>query len=154
MNTLTLLGRTVARVPWVAFPMSSRRSRRLGLGPCLGVLLGLAAACGGCGKEDSGPRVAANPGQAASQLDAAFGKAQPEFQGAARAAAEALRSGDYPAAVDSLQALKGSQSVTPEQGMAVHSSLVVLEGGLISAMEGGDAKARQAYQRLKALKAK
>lgn len=108
----------------------------------------------GCGRGGSDLRVAETPKQAATQLDSAFSAAQPEFQGAARAASEALRNGDYPAAVESLQALKASESVTPEQGMAVHSSLVVLEGGLISAMESGDAKAKQAYQRLKALKAK
>ena len=108
----------------------------------------------GCGQGGSDLRVAETPKQAATQLDSAFSAAKPEFQGAARAASEALRNGDYPAAVDSLQALKASESVTPEQGMAVHSSLVVLEGGLISAMESGDAKAKQAYQRLKALKAK
>jgi len=108
----------------------------------------------GCGQGGSDLRVAETPKQAATQLDSAFSAAKPEFQGAARAASEALRNGDYPAAVESLQALKASESVTPEQGMAVHSSLVVLEGGLISAMESGDAKAKQAYQRLKALKAK
>lgn len=108
----------------------------------------------GCGPGPGDLRVAENPRQAASQLDSAFSAARPEFQGAARAASEALRNGDYPAAVESLQALKSSEAVTPEQGMAVHSSLVVLEGGLLSAMEGGDPKARQAYQRLKALKAK
>lgn len=38
--------------------------------------------------------------------------------------------------------------------MAVHGSLVVLESGLLSAIEAGDPKAKVAYQRLKALKAK
>lgn len=108
----------------------------------------------GCGQGGPDLRVAETPKQAATQLDSAFSAAKPEFQGAARAASDALRNGDYPAAVESLQALKASESVTPEQGMAVHSSLVVLEGGLLSAMESGDAKAKQAYQRLKALKAK
>jgi hypothetical protein len=108
----------------------------------------------GCGSKDDEPRVAETPGQAASQLQGAFGSGNDPFATAARAASDALRAGDYPAAVDALQALKGSQAVTPQQGMAVHGSMVVLEANLISAMGSGDPKAKQAYERLKALKAK
>ncbi len=108
----------------------------------------------GCGPGTNDLRVAQSPKEAASQLTSAFASADASFNAAARAASEALRAGDYPAAVESLHAIKGSQSVTPEQGMAVHGSLVVLESSLLSAIEAGDPKAKVAYQRLKALKAK
>lgn len=113
----------------------------------------LVASSTGCGRGGDDFRVAETPKQAASQLESAFA-ANPQFSGAARAASEALRSGDYQTAVESLQTIKASQDVTVQQGMAVHSSLVALEAGLISAMEAGDPKARQAYERLKAMKSK
>lgn len=107
----------------------------------------------GCRREGDDFRVADSPKQAASQLESAFA-ASPQFQGAARAASDALQNGDYQTAVESLQTIKASQDVTAQQGMAVHSSLVALEASLISAMEAGDSKARQAYERLKAMKGK
>lgn len=118
-------------------------------------LLLAGAAATGCRRgDDAAFRVAETPKQAASQLESAFAGAAPQFQGAARAASEALQNGDYQSAVESLQTIKASQDVTAQQGMAVHSSLVALEASLISAMDAGDARARQAYERLKAMKAK
>ncbi|MFM8358183.1 MAG: hypothetical protein ACKOET_06460 [Verrucomicrobiota bacterium] len=134
-----------------AYPPPRRAAARAALAALL--LLGGAAASG-CRRGDDAFRVAETPKHAASQLEAAFAGSAPQFQGAARAASEALQNGDYQSAVESLQTIKASQDVTAQQGMAVHSSLVALEASLISAMDAGDARARQAYERLKALKSK
>lgn len=141
--------------PMASFPPTppSGTARRSISTTTVAALLLLAAAAAGCGRGDDDFRVAETPKQAASQLETAFA-ANPQFSGAARAASEALRTGDYQTAVESLQTIKASQDVTVQQGMAVHSSLVALETSLISAMDAGDPKARQAYERLKAMKAK
>lgn len=108
----------------------------------------------GCQRDGSDARIPENPRAAASQLEGAFASAHGPVQAAAKAAADALRAGDASGAVDSLHAIKASEAVTAEQGLAIHGSLVALEASLIGAMESGDPKARQAYQRLKALKGK
>ena len=69
-------------------------------------------------------------------------------------AAEALRVGDFEKAVVSLQHTKTAESLTLQQGMAVHSSVVLLEQQLIQAASAGDQKAQQAYNLLKAMKRK
>ena len=91
---------------------------------------------------------------AAGQLDAAFSSAPAEFRRAADDASAALRSDDLNRAVESLGALRGSEGVTLQQGVAVHSSLVLLEARLIAASEAGDPKAREAYALLKRMKQK
>jgi len=108
----------------------------------------------GCSGGDADLKVAETPQQAASQLESAFAAAPPEFQGAAAAASEALRTDNYDRAVESLQTIKASQSVTVDQGLAIHSSMVTLEARLLNAMEAGDENAKRAYQMLKAMKQK
>ena len=94
----------------------------------------------------SGPR--------ASTYATAFASAPAEFQRAAGEASSALRSGDLSRAVESLGALRESGSVSLQQGVAVHGSMVLLESRLIAASEAGDPKAREAYTQLKRLKQK
>lgn len=118
------------------------------------LIVGLALAAGCRRNADDDLQVARTPKQAAAQLESAFASAPPAFKSAADQAAEALKGGRYVEAVESLQVIKASQDVTVQQGIAVHSSLVQLENELLTAAEAGDAKAKAAYARLKALKAK
>jgi hypothetical protein len=125
---------------------------RGGLAFSAAVVLVLCAA--GCGKSDKDAMLAAprSPREAASQIEQAFVQAQPDLRQNAAVASTALRSGDYEKAVVSLMAVRSSEKLTPEQGLAVHHSMVAMEGKLISAIEAGDEKAKRAYQLLKDLK--
>lgn len=111
----------------------------------------LLSACGS-GKDEAG--LAKTPEQAASQIEQAFSSAKDSTKGVAAAASEAMRKGDFEKAIVSLETVKASPDVTVEQGMAVHSTTLVLEQQLISAIEAGDKNAERAYQLLKAMKRK
>ncbi|MFO1459764.1 MAG: hypothetical protein U1G08_10155 [Verrucomicrobiota bacterium] len=116
----------------------------------VGVLAG-----SGCRRNDGGdPGVASTPAQAAGQLETAFSEAPAEYRKAALDASEALRAGDYNRAVGSLGVLRGSGNVTLQQGLAIHGSLVVLEGRLAASAERGDPQASAAYDLLRRLKQK
>jgi hypothetical protein len=108
----------------------------------------------GCGRSDieSGSIALSTPKEAASQLERAFEKADPEIKKNVDTASEAIRNGEYEKAVVSLQVIRGSEGISLEQGVAIHSSIVTLESKLISAMEAGDPNAKRAYELLKALK--
>jgi hypothetical protein len=108
----------------------------------------------GCGKSDngSGSIALSTPKEAASQLERAFEKADPEIKKSADTASEAIRNGEYEKAVVSLQVIRSGEGVSLEQGIAIHSSIVTLESKLISAMEAGDPNAKRAYELLKGLK--
>jgi outer membrane PBP1 activator LpoA protein len=108
----------------------------------------------GCRKPDKDAVLAAprSPREAASQIEQAFVQAQPELKQNATVASTALRSGDYEKAVVSLMTVRSSEKLTPEQGLAVHHSMVAMEGRLIRAIEAGDENAKRAYQLLKELK--
>jgi hypothetical protein len=45
--------------------------------------------------------------------------------------------------------MKEAGSLTVDQGIAVHNSMISLEARLISAVEAGDANAKRAYDQLK-----
>ena len=49
-------------------------------------------------------------------------------------------------------AVRDSGKLSPEQGIAIHNSMVTMEMNLIRAMEAGDPKAKKAYETLKKLK--
>lgn len=118
------------------------------------VLLGVLVSSG-CGRKDGGDAgMASTPAQAAGQLETAFSGAPAEYRKAASDASEALRAGDFNRAVESLGALRSGGEVTLQQGLAVHGSLVVLEGRLAAAAERGDSQARAAYELLRRLKQK
>lgn len=119
---------------------------------CLIAATLLAASCRRPADDDL--PMAATPAEAAGQIESAFASAPEAYRQAASDASAALRSGDLSKAVESLGALKTSEGVTLRQGMAVHSSLVLLEARLIAESEGGDPKAREAYALLKRLKQK
>jgi hypothetical protein len=123
-------------------------STALDLGVALFLLLS------GCGKSEteSGSIAVSTPKEAASQLERAFEKADPEIKKSADIASEAIRNGDYEKAVVSLQVIRSGESISLDQGMAIHSSIVTLESKLISAMEAGDPNAKRAYELLKGLK--
>ncbi|PYK98654.1 MAG: hypothetical protein DME19_11655 [Verrucomicrobia bacterium] len=108
----------------------------------------------GCSKSGDGSRQAAprNPNEAASQLGQAFVRAAPEIKHNADLASEAMRKGDYEKAVVALQVIRSSTNITLEQGLAIHNSVVAMEGKLIRAMDAGDENAKRAYQLLKELK--
>ena len=107
----------------------------------------------GCGKSpDAEAGMARTPEQAASQVESAFSNADAKTKQLAAAMSEALRKNEFENAVVSLQTIRGSEEITPDQRMAIYSSAVTLEARLISAMEGGDKNAERAYQLLKALK--
>src|SRR5262245_12048313 len=93
-----------------------------------------------------------NERQAATQIEQVFQSAPVEIKQSATVASSAMRSGDYEKAVVSLVATRESGKLTPEQGIAVHNSMVTMEMNLIRAMEAGDPKAKKAYETLKRLK--
>lgn len=93
-----------------------------------------------------------DPKQAASQLQQAFEGTAQEVRQTVNAASDAMRQGNYEAAVVSLQTIKSREGVTLEQGLAIHHSTVTMEAQLIRAIESGDEQAKRAYQLLKALK--
>lgn len=122
---------------------------------CFLLLAGALIGTTGCDKSaDPDIAMAKDSQAAASQLEAAFDQAGETARLAARAAAEAIRQKNYEKAVASLEAARTVDNVTLAQGIAVHSSLVALEGELLIAAQGGDLRAKQAYQLLKAMKAK
>lgn len=107
----------------------------------------------GCGKPKDAPTqisaTPAKPKEAASQLDQAFVGAEPEVKTVANVASEALKTADYESAVQSLQIIRERGSLSVDQGMAVHNSMVSLEARLITAMAQGDQNAKRAYEQLK-----
>ena len=114
------------------------------------ILMLLAGA--GCNKSDSDPGTAASPAKAAERLDQSFADAPAELRRIAATASEALRTESFEKAVVLLQAAKGAEGLTMDQGIAVHSSFVALEQRLLSAAAGGDPEAQKAYNLLKASK--
>jgi hypothetical protein len=104
----------------------------------------------GCAPRDSA--APANPKQAAAQLDQVFQSAAGQVKQNADTASDAMRKGDYEAAVVSLQVVRDSGAVTMEQGLAIHTSAVAMETQLIRAIEAGDERAKRAYELLKRFK--
>ncbi|MBI4327904.1 MAG: hypothetical protein HY674_21950 [Chloroflexi bacterium] len=107
----------------------------------------LLAGCGGSKEKDRLP--AANPQQAASQLEQAFEKADASMQQNVSLASQAMRNREFEKAIVSLHTVQQAPGITLEQGMAIRSSAITLELELIKAMERGDQNARRAYLLLK-----
>jgi len=103
----------------------------------------------GCGSKPEGSMNSANPAEAAAELDRTFKNADAATKKNADAVSEAMKRGEYEKAVVSLQNVRRSGSLTLDQGVAVHRSVISVESELISAMESGDENARKAYQLLK-----
>lgn len=131
----------------------SQTFRGFGLGTSLILLLCGAVILGGCGKKEPEDAVATavppKPKEAATQLDQAFSSADQELRTVAGAASTALQTADYEAAVQSLSIMKEQGSLTVDQGIAVHNSMVSLETRLLNAMAAGDQNAKRAYEQLK-----
>jgi sugar/nucleoside kinase (ribokinase family) len=108
--------------------------------------------CGHPADEDS--LTGKSPVQAAGMLESAFKNAPEASRMAATSAAEAMRDKDYEKAVVSLRTIRATENVTLEQGLAVHATILSMEGELVSAAQSGDPKAKQAYELLKSLKRK
>lgn len=89
------------------------------------------------------------PKEAATQIQQVFANANTEVKAVADVASQAMRTADYEGAVESLAVIKRQANLTPEQGMAIHNSMVSLEAQLIAAMNAGDANAKRAYELLK-----
>jgi len=113
------------------------------------VFLCLVSGCGGKAPPPTERVAPAKPKEAATQLDRAFAGANTEVKSFSTAASQALQTADYEGAVQSLQMIREKGGLTPDQGLAVHSSMVSLEAKLISAMSAGDANAKRAYEQLK-----
>jgi hypothetical protein len=106
----------------------------------------------GCGKNATDPMERAEPPkprEAATQLEQAFAAAGTDIKAYASTAAQALQTADFEGAVQSLQMIKERGSLTVDQGMAVHNSMVSLEARLITAIAEGDPNAKRAYEQLK-----
>jgi hypothetical protein len=114
-----------------------------------GVLLCLVTGCGEKAPSPVERAAPVKPKEAATQLDRAFAGASEEVKSVSSAASQALQTADYEGAVQSLQMIREKGGLTPDQGLAVHSSMVSLEAKLISAMSAGDANAKRAYEQLK-----
>lgn len=109
---------------------------------------------GSSGVDTSGETAPATPDQAAAQVEQVFQEAQPEIKEAATSAVDAMRKGEYERAVVSLTVVRQQPTLTLQQGMAVHNSLVNLEAHLIQAIENGDPNAKRAYEVLRRSKQK
>ena len=138
---------------WVQIRASLPRLLQFSNAP-LACLLGATMVLGfsGCGKSTQPGEPSASPPkpkEAASQLQQAFVAAEPELKDTATVASKALQTTDYDAAMQSLEAIKARGNLTFEQGMAVHNSMVALEGKLVEAADAGDPEAKRAYERLK-----
>jgi len=111
--------------------------------------------CGKSGAEKDLP-VPKTTKQAATQLDQVFATAtaevSPEVKQNAAVASQALRSGEYETAIVSLGAIKESQNLTLDQGIAVYNSMAALRGKILADMEAGDPNAKRAFQMLKRAK--
>ena len=106
----------------------------------------------GCSKPTNENAVAGaplKPKEAATQLQQAFEQAPQEVRQTVAAASDALQRADYEGAVQSIQMIKIRPDLSLSQGVAIHASEVALESRLIAAMQAGDPKAKQAYERLK-----
>lgn len=112
------------------------------------VLLG-APGCGKAPADGTPTATPPKPKEAATELQQAFATAQPEVQNVAQEAVQSLKAANYEQAVQSLQAIRARQGLTPEQSMAVYNTSRALEAGLISAMEAGDPNAKKAYELLR-----
>lgn len=115
-------------------------------------LITLAALVGCDSVDDSAPVTSTS--QAVHRLDKAFAGAPENFRRAATDASNALNAGELGKAVESLGALRTSEGVTVDQGLAVHNTMVMLEATLLERVEAGDAEARKTYAMLKRLKQK
>ena len=118
-------------------------------------LLSMLAVIGlaGCGAGDDTAPITTTA-QAVHQLDRAFSGAPDSFRKAATDASNALHAGNLGKAVEALGALRSSEGVTVDQGLAVHNTMVMLESTLLQKVESGDTEARKAYGLLKQLKQK
>jgi hypothetical protein len=118
-----------------------------------GLIAALTLCMAGCSKStEAETGITKTPEQAASQMEQAFADADAKTRELAAATSEALRKSEFENAVVSLQTMRASQEITPDQRRAVYNSAVTLEARLISAMESGDKNAERAYQLLKELK--
>ena len=128
-----------------------RRSARRNLGFAISTV---ALLVGGCSDSESNSVmvVPSNPKEAATQVEEVFQDASPPVREAATQASEAMRRGDYEEAVVSLQIAKNQETVTLQQGMAIHNSMVTMEASLIRAIQAGDPNAKQAYEILRRMK--
>jgi hypothetical protein len=131
--------------------LKHRRKGRRGLGFAISTTALLLSACGGS-ESNSLTTVPSNPKEAATQVEQVFQDASPPVREAATQASEAMRRGDYEQAVVSLQIARNQETVTLQQGMAIHNSMVAMEASLIRAMQAGDPKAKQAYEILRRMK--
>jgi hypothetical protein len=125
------------------------------MGLITGVSLALALCAGGCRKsanEVEMPAPTSSPREAATQLEQVFVQAPVEIKESAATASTAIRAGNYEKAVVSLVTIRDQGGLTPQQGVAIHNSMVAMEAKLILAMEAGDQNAKRAYETLKKLK--
>jgi hypothetical protein len=125
------------------------------IGVIVGVGLALALCVGGCrksAKEVEMPAPTSSPREAATQLEQVFVQASVEIKESATTASQAIRAGNYEKAVVSLVTIRDQGGLTPQQGVAIHNSMVAMEAKLILAMEAGDQNAKRAYETLKKLK--
>ena len=107
----------------------------------------------GCGRGGTSGKIeTVTPAQAGSQLDQAFQAADASVKQNATFAADAMKKGEYEKAVTSLQAVQQSQSLTLDQGLAIHRSVISMERELINGIERGDPRAKQAYELLKRMR--
>ena len=115
---------------------------------------GFIISVGGCKKsaEEALVTPPKSTGEAATQLEQVFEQATIEVKQTVNNVSTAMRGGDYERAVVSLVVVRDSGKLTPDQGIAVHNSMVTMEMSLIRAMESGDPKAKKAYEMLKRLK--
>lgn len=107
----------------------------------------------GCSKsKDEVAITASSPKEAAASLDSSFATAPPAVKENVAIIADALRKKDFEKAVVSLHSVKQGNGITLQQGLAIHSSELLLERELINGIERGDPRAKAAYELLKQAK--
>lgn len=138
--------------------MMNRFRRRGGyagpLGVTCGVVVVAVALLAGCGSGNEDRLEARPPKEEAGRLEKAFASASERQRSDASVAAAAMKTGDFEKAVVSLGAVKGGGSLSLEQGLAVHASVLSLEEQLVRGADAGDERAKRAYELLRAMKRK
>ena len=97
----------------------------------------------GCGGNTEEALDADNAEESASDLITFFDGAKPEIKKLAKAASEAIDTGNFPIAVQNINILKGQgANLTADQFMVVTEAEVNLQTAMIEAAESGDKKAQ------------
>ena len=127
----------------------SKTDSTLGRASLIMAIILSASACNKSPNDTKAATIPLPPKEAANQMQQAFSAANAEVKTRAAVASEAIRTADYPKAINAIQNIKARKDLTFEQGVAVYNSEVALETALLARVAANDPAAKQAYEELK-----